>query len=71
VTDDLGLQTPRPDAPGQTQAAPPPSLSAVPWRRLLGYLRPHWRAFTGAVFALLVSTAAGLFLPLAVGTLVR
>ncbi len=42
----------------------------MPWRRLLGYLRPHWLAFSGAVVALLISTGAGLLLPLAVGQLV-
>ncbi len=46
------------------------SLASVPWRRLLGYLRPHLLAFSAALVALLVSTLAGLLLPLAVGTLV-
>ncbi len=39
----------------------------MPWRRLLGYLRPHLALFAVAVVALLVSTAAGLLLPLVVG----
>ncbi len=46
------------------------SVTSVPWRRLLGYLRPHLLAFGAALVALLVSTLAGLLLPLAVGTLV-
>ncbi|MFN8622397.1 MAG: ABC transporter ATP-binding protein [Chloroflexota bacterium] len=51
-------------------APPPPPLTAVPWRRLLRYLRPHWKAFGGAIVALLISTGAGLLLPIAVGRLV-
>ena len=70
MTDDPATQDWDPTAPRRTPDAPPPPLTAVPWRRLLRYLRPHWRAFTGAVLALLVSTAAGLLLPLAVGRLV-
>jgi subfamily B ATP-binding cassette protein MsbA len=39
----------------------------VPWRRLLGYLRPHRRLFAVAIVALVISTVAGLALPLVVG----
>jgi subfamily B ATP-binding cassette protein MsbA len=46
------------------------SLTGVPWKRLLGYLRPHLALFTVAIIALLVSTGAGLLLPLIIGGLV-
>ncbi len=53
---------------------PPPAgvavVTSVPWRRLLGYLRPHLLAFCAALGALLVSTGAALLLPLAIGGLV-
>jgi len=39
----------------------------VPWGRLLGYLRPHLGLFVLALVALLVSTLAGLLLPLVIG----
>jgi subfamily B ATP-binding cassette protein MsbA len=39
----------------------------VPWRRLLGYLRPHLRLFAVAVVALVIGTVAGLALPLVIG----
>jgi subfamily B ATP-binding cassette protein MsbA len=39
----------------------------VPWRRLLGYLRPHLRLFAVAIVALVISTLAGLALPLVIG----
>ncbi len=39
----------------------------MPWRRLLGYLRPHLGLFAIAVVALVVGTGAGLLLPLVVG----
>jgi len=42
----------------------------VPWRRLLGYLRPNLLLFSVAVVALLIGTGAGLLLPLAIGGLV-
>jgi len=42
-------------------------LTGVPWRRLLGYLRPHLGLFAIAVVALVVGTLAGLLLPLVVG----
>ncbi len=42
-------------------------LTGVPWRRLLGYLRPHLGLFAIAIVALVVGTAAGLLLPLVVG----
>ena len=45
-------------------------ITSVPWRRLLGYLRPHVLPFGAAIVALLVSTGAALLLPLAVGGLV-
>jgi subfamily B ATP-binding cassette protein MsbA len=43
----------------------------VPWRRLLGYLRPNLKLFAVAVVALLVSTGFGLLLPLVIGGLVN
>ncbi len=45
-------------------------LTGVPWRRLLVYLRPNLKLFSVAVVALLIGTAAGLLLPLAIGGLV-
>jgi subfamily B ATP-binding cassette protein MsbA len=39
----------------------------VPWRRLLGYLRPQLRLFAVAVVALVIGTLAGLALPLVIG----
>ena len=42
----------------------------MPWRRLLGYVRPHLRAFAVAVAALLVGLAVGLLMPLAIGEVV-
>ena len=70
MTDDPTAQDWDPTAPTKAPDAPLPKLGAVPWRRLLGYLRPHWTAFAGAIIALLISTGAGLLLPLAVGRLV-
>jgi subfamily B ATP-binding cassette protein MsbA len=40
------------------------TFSSVNWRRLPGYLRPYWRRMLLAVFALLVSSGAGLTFPL-------
>jgi subfamily B ATP-binding cassette protein MsbA len=53
-----------------TAAASVSVITSVPWRRLLGYLRPHLLAFGAAIVALLVSTGAALLLPLAIGGLV-
>jgi subfamily B ATP-binding cassette protein MsbA len=39
----------------------------VPWSRLFGYLRPHVRLFGAALLALIISTLAGLALPLVIG----
>jgi ABC-type multidrug transport system fused ATPase/permease subunit len=39
-------------------------LGGVPWRRLFGYLRPHWRPFAIALAGLSVSSAIGLAFPL-------
>jgi subfamily B ATP-binding cassette protein MsbA len=39
----------------------------VPWGRLLGYLRPHLLLLGLALLALVVSTVAGLLLPLVIG----
>jgi subfamily B ATP-binding cassette protein MsbA len=41
-------------------------LGGVPWTRLFGYLRPHWRPFAIAVSGLLVSSAIGLAFPLVI-----
>jgi subfamily B ATP-binding cassette protein MsbA len=46
-------------------------LTGIPWGRLFGYLRPHWRLFAVALVALLVSTVFGLLLPLVIGGLVN
>ena len=47
-----------------------PAWSGIPWRRLLGYLRPHLGAFAVAVGALLAGLVAGLLMPLAIGEFV-
>jgi subfamily B ATP-binding cassette protein MsbA len=47
------------------------SSNELSWRRLLGYLRPYRLWMAVALLALLVSTAVGLLLPLAVGQLVN
>ena len=47
-----------------------PAWSGIPWRRLLGYVRPHLGAFAVAVAALLVGLVAGLLMPLAIGEVV-
>jgi subfamily B ATP-binding cassette protein MsbA len=43
---------------------PSVALNGVNWRRLPGYLRPHWRQMVLAVLALLASSGAGLAFPL-------
>ncbi len=60
-----------PERSGDDAGEVSPGLTGVPWRRLLGYLRPHLRLFAVAVAALLVSTVFGLLLPLVVGGLVN
>ena len=39
-------------------------LGGVPWARLFGYLRPHWRPFALALVGLVISSAVGLAFPL-------
>ncbi len=39
-------------------------LGGVPWSRLFGYLRPHWRPFAIAVVGLLIGSGIGLAFPL-------
>jgi len=39
-------------------------FGGVPWRRLLGYLRPHWRPFSIALVGLLFGSVLGLAFPL-------
>jgi subfamily B ATP-binding cassette protein MsbA len=39
-------------------------LGGVPWARLFGYLRPHWRPFAIALVGLVISSAVGLAFPL-------
>ena len=39
-------------------------LGGVPWARLFGYLRPHWRPFAIALVGLVISSAIGLAFPL-------
>ena len=41
-------------------------LGGVPWGRLFGYLRPHWRPFAIALVGLVVSSAVGLAFPLVI-----
>src|SRR4051812_32253874 len=42
----------------------------VPWRRLFGYLRPHMRPFSFAIFGLLLGSGLGLAVPLLIAGLV-
>ncbi len=46
------------------------AVSGVPWRRLLGYLRPHTAPFSIAILGLLVGSGLGLAVPLVVAGLV-
>ena len=39
-------------------------FGGVPWGRLFGYLRPHWRPFSLALVGLVISSAVGLAFPL-------
>ena len=39
-------------------------FGGVPWARLFGYLRPHWRPFALALVGLVISSAVGLAFPL-------
>ena len=39
-------------------------FGGVPWARLFGYLRPHWRPFAIALVGLVISSAVGLAFPL-------
>jgi subfamily B ATP-binding cassette protein MsbA len=39
-------------------------FGGVPWARLFGYLRPHWRFFSLALVGLVISSAVGLAFPL-------
>jgi subfamily B ATP-binding cassette protein MsbA len=39
-------------------------LGGVPWSRLFGYLRPHWRPFAIALVGLLIGSGIGLAFPL-------
>ena len=39
-------------------------FGGVPWGRLFGYLRPHWRPFTLALVGLVLSSTIGLLFPL-------
>ncbi|MEO6208122.1 MAG: ABC transporter transmembrane domain-containing protein, partial [Candidatus Limnocylindrales bacterium] len=41
-------------------------FGGVPWRRLLGYLRPHWRPFAIALVGLLFGSVLGLAFPLVI-----
>ena len=41
-------------------------FGGVPWRRLLGYLRPHWVPFTIALVGLVLASALGLLFPLVI-----
>ncbi len=41
-------------------------LGGVPWRRLFGYLRPHWRLFAVGLVGLLFGSVLGLAFPLVI-----
>ncbi len=45
-------------------------LGGVPWRRLFGYLRPHWRPFSIAIVGLVLGSGLALLVPLVVAGLV-
>src|SRR4249920_2682456 len=45
-------------------------FGGVPWGRLFGYLRPHWRPFSLALVGLVISSAVGLAFPLIIAGLV-
>ena len=45
-------------------------LGGVPWARLFGYLRPHWRPFALALVGLVISSAVGLAFPLIIAGVV-
>ena len=45
-------------------------LGGVPWRRLFGYLRPHWRPFSIALVGLVLASGLALLVPLVVAGLV-
>jgi subfamily B ATP-binding cassette protein MsbA len=45
-------------------------LGGVPWRRLFGYLRPHWRPFSIALIGLVLGSGLALLVPLVVAGLV-
>ena len=68
MSDELGsLPDERPGDPPQAGVR---IVTSVPWRRLLGYLRPHLLALAGALVALLIATVTALLLPLVIGRLV-
>jgi subfamily B ATP-binding cassette protein MsbA len=46
------------------------AVGGVPWRRLFGYLRPHWRPFSIAIVGLLVGSGLALAVPLVIAGLV-
>ncbi len=41
-------------------------LGGIPWGRLFGYLRPHWRPFSIALVGLVFGSALGLAFPLVI-----
>jgi ATP-binding cassette, subfamily B, bacterial MsbA len=41
-------------------------ITAIDWRRLLGYLKPYWRRMILAILALVLSTGLGLAFPLVI-----
>ena len=45
-------------------------FGGVPWARLFGYLRPHWRPFSLALVGLVISSAVGLAFPLIIAGVV-
>jgi subfamily B ATP-binding cassette protein MsbA len=57
--------------PGIALLLRPSAVTSVSWRRLLAYLRPYRWWMAAALCAMLVSSAVGLLIPLAVGQLVN
>jgi ATP-binding cassette, subfamily B, bacterial MsbA len=59
-----------PTTPGEVVRRVRTVSSGVPWRRLFGYLRPHWLQFSIALVGLLLGSGLALLVPLVVAGLV-